>query len=270
MARGRVACQVAANQIGGPEGRLGADLGPIFSSIFPMEGRSMWRVSLALLILASAAAGAEKVRFIRAFVVDQRMSALRRRPDQQSEALRRLRLGRQVFIIASGNRAEPQGKYYRVAISRRTRGFVHEAALFVPGRAGEDERLLKLIESSTDSLDKMLLCNLFISHLKGSRLMPRALFLMGQEAERVAEALSHKARKHIEGASRSQNGPSLRDLYLNYSGLDPYSRLGVRFDFDERTSEYIYDGQAYRALIRLFPKSQEAALARERLRSHGL
>jgi hypothetical protein len=221
-----------------------------------------------------SAAAAQEVRFIRAFVVDQRMSALRRYPDQQSEVLRRLRLGRQVFIIVSRDivsrdRAGPRDRYYRVAISRRTRGFVHEAALFVPGRPGEDERLIGLIESSTDSLDKMLLCKLFMAHLRGSRLMPRVLFLMGQEAERAAEALSHKARQHIEGHKGSQSGLTVRDLYLNYSGLDPYSRLGVRFDFDEETAEYVYDGQAYRALIRLFPKSQEAALARERLKSPG-
>lgn len=228
----------------------------------------MWKASLALLLLVSAAAGAEKVRFIRAFVVDQRMSALRRQPDQQSEVMRRLRLGRQVFIIAGGNRA--RGRFYRVAISRRTRGFLHEAALFVPGRPGEDERLLELIESSTDSLDKILLCRLFMAHLKGSRLLPRALLLMGQEAERAAKALSRRARQHIEGTGPTPSGLTRRDLYLNYSGLDPYSRLGVRFDFDEQAAEYVYDGQAYRALVRLFPKSPEAELARERLRSPQL
>ena len=40
-------------------------------------------------------------RFIKAFVVDDRLSALRRDADMQSEVIQRLRLGRQVFIIAT-------------------------------------------------------------------------------------------------------------------------------------------------------------------------
>jgi hypothetical protein len=48
-------------------------------------------------------------------------------------------------------------------------------------------------------------------------------------------------------------------------GLDRFSKLGVHFDYSEKSGEYVYDGQAYRDLIRRFPKSQEAIIAHQQL-----
>ena len=79
-------------------------------------------------------------RFIKAFVVDDRLSALRRDADMQSEVIQRLRLGRQVFIIATKAGRHGNPTFYRVAVTRRTRGWIHQSALAVPGRRGEDER----------------------------------------------------------------------------------------------------------------------------------
>jgi hypothetical protein len=41
--------------------------------------------------------------------------------------------------------------------------------------------------------------------------------------------------------------------------------LGVVFDFNESTHEFVYDGKAYREVIKRFPSSEEAALAFQRL-----
>jgi len=37
------------------------------------------------------------------------------------------------------------------------------------------------------------------------------------------------------------------------------------FDFNQSTSEYVYDGDAYRKIVRRFPDTEQAKVARERL-----
>lgn len=204
-------------------------------------------------------------RFIKAFVVDDRLSALRRDADMQSEVIQRLRLGRQVFIIATkaGRHGEPT--FYRVAVTRRTRGWIHQSALAVPGRRGEDERVMRLIETAVDGLDRIAMCELFLERLARSPIRPRVLFALAQEADRAAYSLTRRARKRLAKLDEQ----SLRDYYLNDSGLDRYSKLGVRFDFNQATTEYVYDGQAYREIIKRFPASDEAERARKRLDRAG-
>ena len=58
---------------------------------------------------------------------------------------------------------------------------------------------------------------------------------------------------------------SLRDYYLNDSGLDRYSKLYVTFDLKGSTSEYSYDGKAYREILKRYPDSEEARVARARI-----
>ncbi len=52
---------------------------------------------------------------------------------------------------------------------------------------------------------------------------------------------------------------------LSFNGLDRYNRAGVTFDYDEARDLIVYDGAAYRELLRRYPRSAEAAIARERL-----
>ena len=151
--------------------------------------------------------------------------------------------------------------FYRVAVTRRTRGWIHQAALTVPARPGEGERILGLIESATDSLERIALCKLFLEHLGRSRLAPRVLLALAQEADRAATSLSRRARKRLA----KLNEDNTRDYYLNDSSLDRYSKLRIKFDFNRSTTEYVYDGQAYREIIRRFPASPEAKRARQRL-----
>jgi len=89
------------------------------------------------------------------------------------------------------------------------------------------------------------------------------MLLLGEEAERVAASLTQRIRRRL-GEVRDAVA-AVRDYYLSDAGLDRYSKLGVAFDFNESTAEFVYDGKVYRDVIKLFPKSQEAAVARERL-----
>jgi hypothetical protein len=153
--------------------------------------------------------------------------------------------------------------FYRVVVSRRTRGWVHQAAIVRPDRAGEDERLLRLANSADSGIDRIVLCRLLIDHFNRSPLIPRALLELAEEAERAASSVSERARRRLSRLGK--DGHMARDYYLSDAGLDRYSRLGLRFDFDEAAAEYVYDGQAYRDIIRRSPLSPEARVARDRL-----
>ena len=208
-------------------------------------------------------------KFIKAFVVDDRLSALRREPAAQSEIIHRLRLARAVYIIEHGRDEGSRAKFYRVAVTRRTRGWMLASALAVVNRAGEDERVWKLIESAADELDRITLCKLFIENFSRSRLQARALLRMGEEAERAAVTLSQRARKRLGEADPRNRNATLQDYYLNDSGLDRYNRLRVIFNFNEESASYIYDGKAYKEISRRFPGTEEARIARQRLEIAG-
>jgi hypothetical protein len=212
---------------------------------------------------ASAQSPAGHARYLRAFVINDRLSALRREPSVQAEVIRRLRLGRTVFIVSTSKHNVSQRGFCRIAVTRRTRGWIHESALAVQGRSGEDQRIIKLIEGGTEGADRITLCRIIIDSFGQSRLLPRAFLLLGEEAERIAETLSQRTRRRL--ADLRGADASLRDYYLSDAGLDRYSRLGIVFDFNESTGEFIYDGKAYREIIKRFPNGEEAKLARRRL-----
>jgi hypothetical protein len=204
------------------------------------------------------------LNLIKTFVVDDRLSALRHEPDLQSEVIHRLRLGRAVYIIGyAQSKTEP--RFCRVAVTRRTRGWIVESALARPGKPGEDLRIMKLVEGSKDALDRISLCRLLIERFGHSQLVPRALLLMGDEADRAAQTLTQRARKRLADGSDESWNASSRAYFLNDVGLDRYSKLHIVFDFNEATSEYVYDGKAYGDVVRRFPNREEARLARQRI-----
>jgi hypothetical protein len=207
----------------------------------------------------------KRVSFVKAVVIDDRFSALRREPSLQAEIIHRLRLGHTVYIIHSGKHEAGHSVFGRIAASRRTRGWIYRTAIAVQGRAGEDQRIMTLIDGTSDGLDRIALCRILIERFSQSPLVPRALLMMGEEGERAAETLTQRARKRINESAAASASSSLRDLYLNDSTLDRYSKLRIVFDFNEQTREYIYDGRAYRDLVSRSPHSEEALLARQRL-----
>jgi hypothetical protein len=52
---------------------------------------------------------------------------------------------------------------------------------------------------------------------------------------------------------------------MNDTGLDRYNKLGVLFDYNQSTSDYVYEGKAYRELVKRFPDTKEAKLARQHI-----
>lgn len=218
----------------------------------------LWLMAVSILCLNLTTVAQQK-----AFVVDDRLAALRRAPDMKSEVVRRLRVGRPVYILASQAPKGGQPKFYRVAVSRRTRGWLHGGALITGGRAGEDSRLVNLLESN-EGFDRLKLCRFFLEHFPRSPLAPRVLLMVADEAERVAGSLSRSADRRLKNV-REAGGYPLRDYYLNDTGLDRYSRLRINFEFVESRNAYVYNGQAYREIIKQYPKSEEAAVARKQL-----
>ena len=204
-----------------------------------------------------------RVRYIRAFVIDERLSALRREPALKSEVRQRLRMGRPLYILETRSARNDEPVFFRVAVTRRTRGWIHQLAVGIPGRRGEDERVMTLLAGTRDGVDRIALCKLFIERFPVSALKSRALLMMGEEADLAAASLGGRARRRLEGAA----GEHLkkRDLYLNDPGLDRYSRLKINFDFDEATGRYSYDGRAFREILKRYPLSSEAGQARLRL-----
>ena len=203
--------------------------------------------------------------YLKAFIIDDRLSALRREPGLQSQVVRRLRLGHTVFILSASNPKAGRPRFYRVAVTRRTRGWIYPSALAVQGRAGEDQRIVTLIKNASDGFDRIGLCRILIERFGQSQLVPRALLLLGEEAEHAAETLSQRARKRLAEVRAENANARLSDYYLNDAGLDRYSKLHVVFDFNEFIAEYVYDGRAYRDIVKRFPDREEARLARQRL-----
>lgn len=225
------------------------------------------RCWIVILVLATTTAFAQtgRAHFTKAFVIDDRLSALRREADMTSPVIHRLRIGRPVYIISSKSAGGERAMFYRVAVTRRTRGWLHEAAIVVPGRAGEDARVMKLIEETSDGLDRIALCRLFLEHFSRSSLAPRALLIIGDTADHAAATLTEHARRRLKSLDEQNARATRRDYYLNDSGLDRYSKLGVTFDFREDATRYAYDGKAYREILKRFPRSEEAQVARDRL-----
>ena len=56
-----------------------------------------------------------------------------------------------------------------------------------------------------------------------------------------------------------------REYMLNYVGLDRYNKLGITFDYDEASKRLVYDGGAYREIMKKYARSAEATEAKARL-----
>jgi hypothetical protein len=198
-----------------------------------------------------------------AVVVDERLAALRTAPDLRAKLVERLTRGRLVSI--RGQRLSKDGLlFYRVALSRRTSGWVQGDALILPWRKGDDRRLFNLIENS-DEFDRIVRAKSFLELFPRSLLASRVLMLYATEAENVAEKLSKEAQRRFARNELPDGGAPEFSYYLNYSGLDRYNRAGITFLFDRTTKKFSYDGAAWREILRRFPKSVEAVEAQKRL-----
>jgi hypothetical protein len=198
-----------------------------------------------------------------AVVIDERLSALRAAPDLTAKLLERLSRGHLVSI--RGEKTTADGlKFYRVALSSRTFGWLQSDAVVVPWRGGDDRRLLTLIENS-DEFDRIVRAKTFLDVFPQSLLRPKVLAMYATEAEETAEKLTRDAGRRFSKTELPPIGVPEFSYYLNYNGLDRYNREGITFLFDRTTKRFSYDGAAWREILKRYPNSSEAAEARKHL-----
>jgi hypothetical protein len=248
----------------------------LFTVIHSISSRIRLIAAVALVMGAAITATAQTSRNIflpgrRGVVFDERLSALRARPEVKAMLKQRLRRGRRVGILGVAV-AKDGAKFFRVAVSRNTRGWVLADAVIRTGADADAERLMRLIEETTDGFTKARLARLCADEFRATNFAPKALMILGEAAEAEAEKLSRDAKRRVV-EDDPETGPSAgpyakltrRDFMLNYVGLDRYNRISVTFDYDAASDRIVYDGAAYRELLRRHPRSAEAQTAREKL-----
>jgi len=195
-----------------------------------------------------------------AVVVDERLAALRATPQLNGRLVRRLGRGRLV-ALRSVKTSSDGIVFFLVNVTSRTHGWIQREAVASSSRAGDDQKLLRLINASS-GFDRIARARIFLDHFPRSPLRPEVLLLLGDTAEEVAIKLSNDATRRLkEGLGEA---PEF-SYYLNHASLDRYNRQRVGFVFDKSTKRFHYDGAAWRELIRRHPRSSEAAEAKKRL-----
>jgi hypothetical protein len=203
-----------------------------------------------------------------AVVADERLAALRSVPEPSARLLRRLSRGR--FVSIRGTSRSRDGLiFYHVLVTRRTSGWLQAEALVASWRPGDDQRLLRLLNSA-DEFDRVARARVFLAAFPRSVLRPQVLLVFGDAAEEAAAKLSREAERRFEKRELPADGAPEFSYYLNYSGLDRYNRQGVIFTFDRAAKIFHYDGAAWREILHRYPKSPEAAAARSRVEARGL
>ena len=143
------------------------------------------------------------------------------------------------------------------------------AAIARLGNAVDGEKLLAAIAEAKDDITKARIARLCADSMRSSpTIAPRALLALGQAAEHAADKLSRDADRRL-GDNLPDASVSKRDFVLSFNELDRFNRAGVTYDYDEAKDKIVYDGAAYRELLRRYPRSAEAAQARERLAALG-
>lgn len=199
----------------------------------------------------------------RAIVIDESLSALRTQPDVKAPLEQRLRRGRVIGILGA-KKSKDGEQFLRVSVTRHTRGWVLAEAVAKSGNVADAERLLKLVEETDDDFIKARLARLCADEFRSTPSAPRCLLKLGEAADRAADRLTRDAKRRV-GNEQPSAGLSKRDYFLNFAGLDRYNRIGVVFDYDEKTDRIVYDAEAYRELARRYPKSAEVEIAKNKI-----
>jgi hypothetical protein len=196
-------------------------------------------------------------------VVDERLAVLRDAPDLSANFLRRLGRGRAV-TFTGWKRASDGLLFYRVMVTSRAGGWLQSEAVASNARAGDDERLLRLIKGS-DNFDRLARARIFLDLFGRSPLRPAVLMLYGAAAEEAAANLSREAARRLDEHEMEAGGAPLYSYFLSYNGLDRYRKQGVAFVFERGTRRFHYEGESWREILRRYPRSPEASEARQRL-----
>lgn len=198
----------------------------------------------------------------KALVIDERLAVVREDAGFDARFVQRLGRGREVQIINSKN---ADGiLFYRVAVTRRTRGFIQAEALATMMRPDDDRRVLRLIEASQE-FERLTRAKIFLEAFPRSPNRARVLMLFGDEAERAAIKLTADAARRLKDDEIAASGAPRASYFANFNGLDRYQRLGVKFTFDRQANNFRYDGAAWREIIKRHPLSEEAKIAGAKL-----
>ncbi len=193
-------------------------------------------ISCGLCLIADAAPAqrrrAAPVGNRSAVVVDERLAVLRDGPDLSARLLQRMSRGRVVLIL--GAKRSPDGlTFYRVAVTRRTGGWLQSDAVVSPGKADDDERLLRFIRGS-DDFDRVVRARIFLDLFPRSPARPEVLMIYGEAAAEAASRLSRDAARRLDEREMTANGAPHFSYFLNYNGLDRYRRQGIIFTIPSR------------------------------------
>ena len=198
-----------------------------------------------------------------AIVVDERLSALRATPVLGGVLLRRV--GRGGMVAITGAKTSHEGiVFYRVNVTRRTSGWIQRDAVIVPGRPGDDARLLRLIKGSQD-FDRIARARIFLDNFRLSELRPEVLMIFALAAEELANRLSQEAARRLDQKEMNAGGAPVFSYFMNYNGLDRYNRQGMTFVFDAATKTFRYDAEGWMEIVHRYPRSSQAIEARKRL-----
>jgi hypothetical protein len=199
----------------------------------------------------------------RAVVVDERLALVLDAPEFSANLLRRISRGRAV-AVKGAKRSSDGIVFYRVSLTRRTGGWIQSEAVVSLVRKDDDERLVRLIESS-QHFDRIVRARIFLDMFQKSPLRPRVLMLYGEAVEKVAGKLSREAVRRLNEKEMEAGGAPAFSYFLSYNGLDRYRRQGIAFVFDRMRKLFHYDGASWREIVRRYPRSPEAEEARRNL-----
>jgi hypothetical protein len=200
-----------------------------------------------------------------AVIADERLAALRSAPNPSSRLLRRISRGR--FVSIRGASRSREGLlFYQVAVTRRTSGWLQSEAVVSSWRAGDDDRLVRLLEGA-DEFERVARAKIFLDLFPRSPLRAKVLLIYGDAAEEAAAKLSREAERRFERRELPAGGAPEFSYYLNYNSLDRYNRQGITFTFDRENKKFHYEGWAWREIVRRYPNSAEAGQASKRLSS---
>ena len=199
-----------------------------------------------------------------AIVIDETLSVLRLKPSLFAETVQRMRRGRKVQILGL---AEADGvKFYRVSVPPSNTGWVQADALFGKFRAGDEDRLARLIQAS-DGFDQIELAATFFEIYPSSQFRPAILLLFGDLLEESAVKISKDANSRLDRREMAASAAPLHSYYLNFVSIDRYRKLGILFLFNPSLRTFHYEGSSWKEIVKKFPASSEAGEAQKRLDS---
>jgi hypothetical protein len=169
------------------------------------------------------------------------------------------------MVAVITRRTTNEAVFFRVRVSRNTLGWMQREAVAAPSVAGDDRRLMNLIQLSTD-FDRLARARIFLDFFPRSDLRAEVLRLFAETAEAAAVKLSREAKRKLNHEQITAREVHERSYFLNYIGLDRYNRQGIRFVFDSYKREFRYNGAAWKEILRRYPASSAATVALERLK----